>query len=450
MRVTAWQLLAVVLVLPAFARADVLHPDGEATRARLEAHVAQLAGGASADASRNAIVRVSVPRLGFEHTAAAGRARADAKAAMSRDQPFYIASITKPMVAVRILQLVEAGRISLDSSLGQLGLLPEDALQQLQVHDGRSYGADITVRQLLQHRTGLRDMLLDDREHLSEAVDGGTAAGSLGGIWSSQLGRFLECRDQPSQCAEGEVTRLYPAHRWTAFDAEAWRRNPQDRDAGLINFFLAEMGGAGLFPPGGAFHYADTNYILLGMLIEKLSGRSLHAELRDAVFRPLGMHDTYLSYAPDEDARPRHLPPADFWVGEVPAISSGLDISFDWAGGGVVTTAADLDRFLRGVATGRVFARPETRDTMLACVEVPARNGRAGGYGLGIRCLETRYGAMWGHTGAWGAVMVLFPEHDVSITGTVDRLFDNAAMESLAFGAMDALAAEGWLRRRDP
>jgi hypothetical protein len=57
---------------------------------------------------------------------------------------------------------------------------------------------------------------------------------------------------------------------------------------------------------------------------------------------------------------------------------------------------------------------------------------------------------MWGHTGAWGAVMMLFPEHDVSVTGTVDRLFDHVALDSLLFGAMDALKKSGKLSAPAP
>ena len=445
MRTTLRLLCTIAVTVSSLTAADAADSPVAAARAGIDAVVNRLAGNGTASAARNAVVQVSAPRLGFEYATAAGIARADDTAAMTAARPFYIASITKPMVATRILQLVEAGKLSLDTTLAQTGILPPDALGQLQVYEGHSYGGEITIRQLLQHRTGLRDMLLDDREHLSDEFESGTAPGSLGGIWSSQLARYLECHQHPGTCPADEVQRLYPGHRWTAWNGAAWQRNPRDRDAGLINFFLSEMDRAGLFPPGQGFHYADTNYILLGMLIEHISGRSLHAELRDSIFAPLGMRHTYLSYAPDADARPLDLAPADFWVGGVPVISNGLDISFDWAGGGVVTTAADLNRFLRGVQSGKVFRHATTRDQMLQCVDTPSRTGRHGGYGLGIRCVDTEYGSMWGHMGAWGSVMLLFPDQDVSITGTVDRLFDNDAMQTLLFGSMAALKSAGLL-----
>ena len=418
-----------------------------AARAGLDALVTRLAGDGSAkDPQRATLVRVHDAGKHFVYATAAGEARADAKGPMTPDRPFYIASITKPMMATRILQLVEAGKLSLDTTLAQTGILPPDALAQLQVFEGYAYGPEITIRQLLQHRSGLRDMLLDDRDHIGDEMAEGVAPGSLGGIWTSQLERYLTCKGQPGTCSAEEMAKLYPGHRWKGWDGAAWQRNPKDRDAGLINFLLAEMGNSGLFVPGTQYHYADTNYILLGILIEKMSGRSLHAELRDHVFRPLGMKNTWLSYAPDADAKPRKLAPADFWVGPLPIVSQHLDVSFDWAGGGVVTTADDLDRFLRGVATGKVFRKNATRDEMLRGVPTPNRHGFSGGYGLGIRSMETDYGPMWGHMGAWGSVMLYFPKYDVSITGTVSRLFDNDRMKSLVFDSMAVLKSTGMLK----
>lgn len=421
--------------------------DPAATRAGLDALVLRLAGDGSPERpQRNTVVRVHDSGSHFVYATAAGLARADAKDTMTPARPFYIASITKPMVAARILQLVEAGKLSLDTTLAQAGILPPDALAQLQVFEGRAYGPEITIRQLLQHRTGLRDMLLDDRQNISEQIESGIAPGSIGGIWSGQLERYQVCRAKPDSCSAGEMAGLYPGHRWKGWDGAAWQRNPKDRDAGLINFFLAEMGSAGLFVPGTAFHYADTNYILLGILIEKLGGRSLNAELREHVFRPLGMFDTWIAYAPEPEAKSRNLAPADFWVGPVPIVSQELDVSFDWAGGGAVTTADDLDRFLRGIVSGKLFRSQATRDEMIRGVPTPTRHGFSGGYGFGIRSMETDYGPMWGHMGAWGAVMSYFPKYDVSITGTVSRLFDDEAMKALVFDSMAALKANGMLK----
>jgi len=447
MRITRRDASAGLLALSlAFGAAAADRP-ADAARRGIDAVITGIvAGDTGGKAQRNALVLVHDARTGWRHASAAGIARADSGEAMTADRPFYIASITKPMVAARILQLVEAGRISLDTTLAQAGILAPGALAVLQVHEGRSHGGEITIRQLLQHRSGLRDVLLDDREHTSGELESGIAPGSIGGIWMSQLERLVACRQQADACGSEEQQRLYPGRRWQVWDATAWQRDPTDRDAGLINFFLAEMGSAGLSVPGTAFHYADTNYILLGLVIEQLTGQSLHAQLRDHVFRPLGMRHSYLSYPPDREAPPPGPAPADFWIGDLAVVSSDVDLSFDWAGGGVVSTAADLERFLRGIASGKLFRRKATRDAMLDCVPLESTHGPAGGYGLGIRCLESDYGPLWGHMGAWGAVMLMFPKHAVSVTGTVSRMSDNEGMQALVFDSMAALAAAGLLR----
>jgi D-alanyl-D-alanine carboxypeptidase len=343
------------------------------------------------------------------------------------------------MVAVRILQLVEAGRLALDDTLASTGLLPDDALDRLHTYQGRRYGREITLRQLLQHRAGLRDVLLDDRDSLGHQHESGTAPGSIGGRWTASLPSFMECRARPGGCTRADLDRLAAVKRWRAWDAAAWATDPGNGAAGMINYFLAAMGEAGLFVPGSDFHYADTHYILLGMLIEKVTGRSLDLELRDAVFRPLGMRHTYLSYSTDAASHARDPLPADFWLGDLPVISSGLDVSFDWAGGGVVTTVGDLNRFLRGVQHATVFRRSATRDEMLACVPTPVREGRRGGYGLGIGCRDSERGPMWGHAGAWGSVMYLVPALDVAVTGTVNSVFDSRAMDALLMDSLRAL-----------
>jgi D-alanyl-D-alanine carboxypeptidase len=449
-----YPLLASLLLLGspgAHAAAPVASPAQRADASRrIDEVVRNLVDASRDDSVRNAVLLVDAPGAGLRHGTAAGLARGDSPAPMSIDRPFYVASITKPMVAVRILQLVESGHLSLDTTLGETGLLPADALSRLQVFEGHDYGGQITVRQLLQHRTGLRDVLLDDRDALGDTLEAGVAPGSIGGEWAAGVPRFLACRSQPGTCSADDWRALAPRHRWRAWDGAAWQRDPEDTGAGMINFFLARMGSAGLFPPGTEFHYADTNYILLGLLIEKVTGRSLDAELRDSIFLPLGMHGTYLSYSEDETSRPHRTLPADFWMGDLPVISGGLDVSFDWAGGGVVTTAADLNRFLRGVQHASVFRRSSTRDEMLACVPTPSSSGRRVGYGLGIRCVETSHGLMWGHTGAWGAAMFLFPRSDVAITGTVNGVFASGTMQAQILEAMAALEAAGLLGTTGP
>ena len=105
----------------------------------------------------------------------------------------------------------------------------------------------------------------------------------------------------------------------------------------------------------GTFDYSNTNYILLGMIIEKLSGRSLAAELNRRLFVPLGMRHTYLptkategikgphghGYAPDETGRMRD--------------ADQLNATTMLGAGGVISTARDMSAFQRAFRQGKLL-----------------------------------------------------------------------------------------------
>ena len=138
------------------------------------------------------------------------------------------------------------------------------------------------------------------------------------------------------------------------------------------------------FAPGAGFHYSNTNYVILGALIERVTGRPLERELQRRIIGPLGLRDT--SY--DEGPRVR---------GVGPGFGEGQDFTVQntsWAGasGALVSTARDLARFYRALARGPP-ARPRA-----AGGDEDARPGRQG-YGLGLFTVKTPCGEPWGHNG---------------------------------------------------
>jgi D-alanyl-D-alanine carboxypeptidase len=179
------------------------------------------------------------------------------------------------------------------------------------------------------------------------------------------------------------------------------------------------MSDNALFPPGEGAHYSDTNYLLLGLIIEAVRGNSLHDELATGIFKPLGMRDTYMSYAYSQPEPGPRL--SDWYLGDVPMVSSGADSSWDWGGGGIVSTAADLNTFIQHLFAGHLFKHQSTLDLMLTPNRLKEEKGVLTlGYGLGIRYSQTPVGPMWGHAGAWGAQMQFFPEHGLSVAGTIN------------------------------
>ena len=150
-----------------------------------------------------------------------------------------------------------------------------------------------------------------------------------------------------------------------------------------------------LFPPGTAFHYSNTEYLLLGLVIEKATGHPLGLELRDRIFVPLGMRHTTLPFT-------RVIPPAPYAHGYLlhqPGAPGPLDVtqispSWAWAAGGVVSTAGDLARFYTALLSGHLLP-PRLLHQMLTTVPI----GHGSGYGLGIFSVRTPCGTAWGHNG---------------------------------------------------
>lgn len=437
-------LVCLFAIAAGCARPEEGSPDAAETREAIDAAVQDTLR--SNEGIRSVLFGARSPSRGFEHHAAAGSARSGGSAPVSTGSQFMIASVTKTFVAARILQLTETGELGLGDRLADLdGVFSDEVIARLHSIDGVSFGHRITVRQLLNHTSGLKDYLLDDRDGTGGAVEGGVAPGSLAGIWLSHLDPFLSGAAHPG-CTDlpGCDLRLYPARQWPHWDPDAFRADPANRDAGLLNFYLAEMGDAAVFPPGEGAHYSDTNYLLLALIIESLTGDSLDAQLRKGIFAPLDMHDTYVSYAAGQDHPTERV--TDWYAFDVPMVSSGADVSWDWGGGGIVTTTADLLTFIEALMHGELFAKPGTLDAMLEPIPLSESDGvLLRGYGLGIGFQHTDLGPRWGHSGAWGAHMYYFPDVDVAVAGTVNDYGSIRAGERLAMEIAAAVVeVPGW------
>jgi D-alanyl-D-alanine carboxypeptidase len=151
-------------------------------------------------------------------------------------------------------------------------------------------------------------------------------------------------------------------------------------------------------PPGSAYAYSSTNYVLLGLVVERVTGRPLHEELERRLFRPLGLDATAFvpgsripgphahSYAPPvhDGIVSMHSPARD---------QSERSASWAWASGAVVSSTRDLATFFSALLGGRLLPRP-----LLDAMErpTPLSHGR---YGLGLAVFPTPCGRVWGHTG---------------------------------------------------
>jgi len=185
--------------------------------------------------------------------------------------------------------------------------------------------------------------------------------------------------------------------------------------------------------PGERYSYASTNYLVLGLLVERITANPLEHELRRRIFLPVGLDDT--TFEPGViHLHVRGYRPAihDGIVSGEPEDTSGESAAWAWSAGAIVSDADDLARFLDALVTGHVVAKP-LLDEM-----VPTR-----GYGLGLAAFTTSCGTAIGHTGnlagyvsvAWvdpqaERIVVLMansyplgPESDAAVHRALDTVF---------------------------
>jgi D-alanyl-D-alanine carboxypeptidase len=162
-----------------------------------------------------------------------------------------------------------------------------------------------------------------------------------------------------------------------------------------------------LFPPGAGWSYTESNYIMLGRIIEVTTGSTLRDELKRRITEPLGLGATELPGldGPPIDLAHGYLPPGNPLLPELgPGLVDVTDIDlFTWGGGGMVSTAREVARFLQALLAGELLP-PRLRVEMLSTVS--SDWDESDGYGLGIEEVTSMQGqraspcgSAWGHLG---------------------------------------------------
>lgn len=283
------------------------------------------------DGGPGALIRVRDGRGGTMLTS--GVADVTSGAPMRGDVAFRIGSMTKMFVATTVLQLVGEHRVVLDAPVERY--LP--GVVRGHGNDGRV----ITVRQLLQHTSGIPDYL----DYLS-----------LQDVLANPLAHY-DARD-------------------------------------LVNLALAHPP---TFAPGTGWSYSNTGYLLAGMLIEKVTGHPYGEGIRRRIIEPLGLRQTYVpgdaSAIPGPHPHGYARPGPDATLMDLTAINP----SVAGASGSMVSSGADLDRFL-GALLGGGLLRPAQLREMMRTRPTGGPDGSA--YGLGLESAPLPCGGRyWGHDG---------------------------------------------------
>jgi D-alanyl-D-alanine carboxypeptidase len=159
----------------------------------------------------------------------------------------------------------------------------------------------------------------------------------------------------------------------------------------LLAFALAH---SALFAPGTNWSYSNTNYILLGLVIEAVTGHKLAGELQTRILGPLALGATSFPTGISIDGSFAHgyvrLAPGGDLIDTTPV----LDPSFSWAAGGIVSNAGDLTKFFSSLLKGRLLPAAQLK-------EMKTGSRVSGVYGLGLRMTTTKCGRVFGHDGAF-------------------------------------------------
>jgi D-alanyl-D-alanine carboxypeptidase len=244
-----------------------------------------------------------------------------------------VGSITKSFVATTVLQLVGEHRIALDAPIGRY--VPRLVPAGL--------GRQVTVRMLLNHTSGIGDY---------DTV-------------------IIKAPDDLITMGETTYT-------------------PRE----LIRLGLS-AGPTGA--PGARWSYSNTNYVLAGQIIEKVTGHSYRGEISRRILRPLGLRDTYFE-GTDPEIRGPHMHAYVPWTDGTLRDFTHYNMSWGSSAGEMVSSAHDLNVFYRALLTGRLLTRPLLAQMQTTVPEDPD-HPEAAGYGLGLYWVQTPCGRFWGHDG---------------------------------------------------
>lgn len=307
-----------------------------------------------------------------DFTGAAGTADAGGSAPMQPDTPYALASVTKLYTASVVFKLCDDELLDLDAPIAQY--LPASLISGIHRRDGRDSTAQIRVHHLLSHTSGLPDYFLD------------TPPGSKSVFDQLKQGRDLALTIENVTA----LARATPAR----------------------------------FEPGapGKAHYSDTNFRLLGAVIEAVTGQTTIAVFEQTIFASLGLRATYVYDMALIDGRP--APAAIFFRDE--ALNLPRFFSSNVTDGGIVSTARENLSFLRAFFDGRLFDRRHfSRMTaQWNAIFFPFQ------YGCGLMRLKLPRvfsplrppPAYLGHSGSTGSFAYHCPEKALYLTGTINQI----------------------------
>ncbi len=294
---------------------------------------------------------------GRSGVASAGYSSKETKAGLQPLDRMLSGSVGKTFVAAVALQMVAERRINLNDKLSKY--LGSEAWFKRLPNSG-----NITLRSLMNHTSGVPEHVL--------------------------MPEFLS------------ALKAQPEKEWAPAELAAYVLDKKP-----------------LFEVGKDWSYADTNYILLGMAMEKVAKEPLFNMISARILEPVGLADT----SPSDQIKLNGLitgyaGPNNPFLPQGPVMKDGklpFNPQMEYAGGGLVTTPADLARWAKILYEGKMFPAKQ----MTEMLTTTKAHGRAQGeYGLGVMIRDSQFGKTWGHDGwfpGYVTSMIYLPDHKISV-----------------------------------
>jgi D-alanyl-D-alanine carboxypeptidase len=323
---------------------------------------------------KNAYLLVHNEKMGIHLNLAEGET--DGTPALT-GQPVHMASVGKIFTATITGMLHEQGKLSFDDPISKY--LDKELMSGLHVYKGREYSGEIFVYQLLQQTSGLYDVFYK--------------------LWGRMVQKPFEIT--PREAVEWGKKNMTP-----------------------------------VAPPGKKLHYTDTNYYLMGLVIEQVTGKPFHEMLHELIFDPLEMKHAWMWGYSEPREKSTH-PMAGMWIEGTDVRTTPQLSRIDYAGGGITAPMDDLLKFIRALIAGRLVSS-KTFDRMLND-DVPMGFPTVGfNYGYSIWKFRTvplllpKKLICWGCVGVTGAFMFYHPITETIMIGS----FNDMAYRSKALNFM--------------
>ncbi len=325
------------------------------------------------------IIQVEAPDISFSYSVSSGVSDIKSRTHLNPNGSVRIASNTKTYVATSILRLWEQDKLNLNDPISKYISKKHN---EILVSDG--YDLDkITIRHLLTHTSGLSD----------------------------------------HAATNNYIQKVFanPSYEWTR----------TEQIQGCVDW------GDPLFEPGEQFSYSDTGYILLGEVIENITGKSLGDAVRSLIdFDKLGLKSTWWEKTEQKPKTALDRVHQYFQMVDTYDFDSSLDL---YGGGGLVANSKDMSLFYQELFSGNVFDQASTLDTMLTKVNFPENYTPSNDYRMGIFYFNNNGAEVYSHSGFWGTEVTYIPSLNATVSVITTQFGKGRLMRQLLTETIELL-----------